>query len=400
MNQVLIDAGTQPAAPNDKSRPATETHISALDGLRGVAILLVLAFHVLNNPTFPHAWGRISGRGWTGVDLFFVLSGFLITRVLLRSRNATNYFGAFYFRRLLRIAPMYYLWLFIILIVIPWMSRHFGTPSPASNYSFQQQIFYWLNLSNLRSSFFPVEVKLASIYWSLAIEEQFYAAWPICVRLLKPQRIAAVCIAGLLISPLLRMLPPIQSINQTYGDFIYRLTPFRLDGLCMGAAIALLLTANLRRSRFGALCLYLFGMGLVLFFLVSHAPARLGWLLSPLLFSALAAIFGGLVGMCAQPAGIFGTIVSRICSVGMLRTFGKYSYCIYIIHLTVHYFLAAPAMLFAQTHLRFINPFLFAGTATVLVSFSVSALSWRFFESPILQLKRLAPYRIPCQVEV
>jgi peptidoglycan/LPS O-acetylase OafA/YrhL len=400
MKQVLTHTEKQPAAFDDKYRSAPETHISALDGLRGVAILLVLSFHTLNSPTFPYAWGRISGRGWVGVDLFFVLSGFLITGILLRSRDATNYFSTFYLRRFLRIAPVYYLWLFLILIVIPWMHRHFGTPSPSSSYTFQQQILYWLNLSNLRSAFLPKEVGLASIYWSLAVEEQFYAVWPLCIRLLKPQRIAIVCITGFLVSPLLRMLPAIQSINQTHGDFIYRFTPFRLDGFFMGAIIALLLTVKLRPSRFNALCLTLFLGGIALFFLSSVAPHKFDWLSSSAQFSALAAIFGGLVGMCARPAGIFGTLVSRLCSISVLRVFGKYSYCLYVTHLTLRYFLVSPAMLFAQKYLGFINPFFFAGIVTVFASLLVSALSWRYFEAPILRLKRFAPYRMSPQPEV
>jgi peptidoglycan/LPS O-acetylase OafA/YrhL len=371
-----------------------------LDGLRGVAISLVLAFHLFDSPTFPHAWGRISSRGWAGVDLFFVLSGFLITSILLRSRHATNYFSTFYLRRFLRIAPLYYLCLFFIVIVIPWMHRHFDTLSPASSYTFQQQILYWLNLSNLRSALFPREIALASIYWTLAVEEQFYAVWPLCVRLLKPQRIAVICIAGILISPFLRMLPLIQSINHTYGDFIYRFTPFRLDGFFMGAGIALLLTANPRPKLFRALCLTSFVGGTALFVLVCRTPSSFDWFSTSMGFSALAAIFGGLVGMCAQPEGAVGTLIARLCSIGVLRAFGRYSYCIYITHLSLHYFLADPAMLFAQKHLRFLNPFLFEATATLLVSFMVGAFSWRFFEAPILRLKRLAPYRIPTQSAV
>jgi peptidoglycan/LPS O-acetylase OafA/YrhL len=399
-SKLLTHTGNRPDPFDYKYRSAPETHISALDGLRGVAILLVLSFHVLNNPTFPHAWGRISGRGWVGVDLFFVLSGFLITGILLRSRDTTNYFSTFYLRRFLRIAPVYYLWLFLILIVIPWMHRHFGTPSPASSYTFQQQILYWLNLSNLRSAFFPLEIGLASIYWSLAVEEQFYAVWPLCVRLLKPQRVATVCITGLLVSPLLRMVPLIQRINYTHGDFIYRFTPFRLDGFFMGAVIAQLLTVNLRPRRFGSLCLTLFIGGVALFFLTSHAPPKFGLFAYTAQFSAHAAIFGGLVGMCAQPAGIFGRLISRLCSISVLRVFGKYSYCLYVTHLTLRYFLAAPAMLFAQKYLGFINPFLFVGILTIFASLLVSALSWRHFEAPILRLKRFAPYRTSTPLKV
>lgn len=225
-------------------------HIPALDGLRGFAVLMVFYYHTCNVPTVPAHWRIFAGMGWSGVDLFFVLSGYLITNILVSSRDSITYYTSFYARRALRIGPVYYLALAIIIFVQPHLYHHMHPLRPIPAYSWHQQALYWFNLSNLRSAFYPIEIPLASIYWSLAIEEQFYALWPAIVRRVTNRTILIVCICEVSLSMLLRCLPTVQAWNHTYDNFIYRLTPFRLDGLLLGALLASICKAVQSLSAF------------------------------------------------------------------------------------------------------------------------------------------------------
>src|SRR5690625_4685275 len=151
-------------------------YVKELDGVRGVAILLVILFHCFPSP--------LTGLGWIGVDLFFVLSGFLITGILIDSKGNKRYYSNFIGRRILRIFPLYYLVLFIMLFLLPLIGRGF---SSGSNYSFylRHQGWFWSYLQNWLFSFhgFPKNLIL-SHFWSLGVEEQFYLVWPFLVLLL------------------------------------------------------------------------------------------------------------------------------------------------------------------------------------------------------------------------
>src|SRR5207302_1470520 len=134
----------------------------ALDGLRGLAVISVFIFH---STVHLIALGPFGYMGWLGVDLFFVLSGFLITSILLRARDAENYYKVFFARRALRILPPYYLVLIFALLT----TRY--------HYPYRIQIWFWFNLSNLITAFNPMLIPWVSHYWSLAVEEQFYLIW-------------------------------------------------------------------------------------------------------------------------------------------------------------------------------------------------------------------------------
>ena len=130
------------------ARQANASHIPGLDGLRGVAILLVLV-HMLNMLEVQHGmsayvWSRVSQIGWTGVQLFFVLSGFLITGILLDTQRSKNYFAAFYGRRTLRIFPLYFSVLTLAFVILPWL----GNVPPSIAADQDHQIWLWTYLSN------------------------------------------------------------------------------------------------------------------------------------------------------------------------------------------------------------------------------------------------------------
>src|SRR5258706_538487 len=173
-------------------------HIPALDGLRGVAILLVLVLHFapyapgLQAPTvlLDRLYLRVSGIGWTGVDLFFVLSGYLITGILYDTRGSKHYFRQFYARRFLRIFPLYYVALALFLIILPWPHSFDSVIRELRG----DAVWYWTYLYNMRvaaTGFLPSSA--LGHFWSLAVEEQFYLIWPIVVLWLGRKHLIVTC---------------------------------------------------------------------------------------------------------------------------------------------------------------------------------------------------------------
>ena len=154
-----------------------ETRIKELDGVRGIAILLVLLHHFEPPAGLPTAIVAGAYLGWSGVDLIFVLSGFLITGILLDTRDSPNYFTTFYARRALRILPLYFLTTLIYFRL---------EPNPLERW-------FWSHLSNWKSAF-GQDVPALSHFWSLAVEEQFYLVWPLVVILSPKRAMPRVCL--------------------------------------------------------------------------------------------------------------------------------------------------------------------------------------------------------------
>lgn len=206
-----------------------QKHIPQLDAVRGVAILLVLA-HNLDGFTSPRL-SYLTTYGWMGVDLFFVLSGFLITGILLDSKPAKTYFRNFYARRCLRIWPLYYSVLLVMFLAVPWLLPQFAgeifhRSHPWWSYPFFVQNFLVADPSQ--------GVGPLGVSWSLAMEELFYLVWPAFVRFLSGRQLQAVAWAVLLLSPVLRLL----FVSRHW--LIYS-NPFcRIDGLMAGALLAIL----------------------------------------------------------------------------------------------------------------------------------------------------------------
>jgi peptidoglycan/LPS O-acetylase OafA/YrhL len=192
-------------------------HIPALDGLRALAVVAVIACHC-----------DVLPFGWIGVDLFFVLSGFLITRILLRSKDEPHCLRNFYLRRALRIWPLYYGFLLLNFWIIPqwWPDR---TPDSQVVYSTLLSYYNWYAAFSIDSSFaFPL--------WSLCVEEQFYLVWPLVVLRLSKPALTKVCIGGAALALLLRC--GFFAVGFTWRP-AYLLTPCRLDGLLLGALLAI-----------------------------------------------------------------------------------------------------------------------------------------------------------------
>jgi len=375
------------------TRRSAAAWIPALDGLRGVAILLVMLHHFTNyRPTagFDALIGHVVFFCWIGVDLFFVLSGFLITGILLETRDSPRYFTTFYARRTLRIFPLYYLVLFIAFVVLPrFPAVH---PVLAGQADVPPQWPYWLYLANISIAKGGWVHGWVDVAWSLAIEEHFYLLWPLVIWLSPPRVVAVLCGVILLAEPTARAIARGADIQPLP---VYVLTWFRLDGLAMGA----LLAVAHRRGLFPALDRWapaVVVLGVAGIITVSVLGGSTWWWnrLMQIYGYSLIAVTGGamLVSAVNRPADRWWP---RMMSAGWLRAFGKYSYALYLIHPPVMY--AVREYVFNPLNYEKVG--LAPWNAQMLFyvlagapAFALAWLSWRLFESPILRLKARFPY--------
>lgn len=210
--------------------------ICELDGLRGIAILLVLSFHYINNQLIHaqnflgHIFCKATSFGWVGVDLFFVLSGFLIGSVLLKTRRSKNFFTTFYIRRVVRIIPNYYLAisLFLVICAIPFFSDNtFLTGNnvlPGWSYYAMAHNIFMGRLNNMGNT-------AMSVTWSIGIEEQFYIIFPFIVYFIKEKWLPALLLMVIVAACFIRM---------QYNSWVpqYVLLSCRMDSIAFGILIA------------------------------------------------------------------------------------------------------------------------------------------------------------------
>ncbi|MGF6777424.1 acyltransferase family protein [Paraburkholderia sp. GAS334] len=302
-----MTASVQPVSPSHTHR------IVQLDGLRALAVLAVFAQHALKAPL------------WMGVDLFFVLSGFLITGILLeRKARQQSYFSYFYARRIRRILPPYLLLMLVSSLVfgLGW-ARHWQ--------------WYALFATNIGDALGQSGHDSLNVLWSLAVEEQFYIVWPFVVLLL-PQRALAIVAAALIV-----LVPLLRAVATPWFDTfwpIYYLTPFRMDLLSAGALLAVAVRRDrnaLEPFRLPAV-FALFAALVVLGWLHLHFP-RFRAANTPLsnagLYSISLVLCTSALVIALQSKGI----VKRVLSHPALVYIGTISYTIYLVHLTVLYML-------------------------------------------------------------
>jgi peptidoglycan/LPS O-acetylase OafA/YrhL len=307
-------------------------HIPALDGIRGVAILMVLLCHLAPEVnTAKHGFvqiiARIADQGAIGVDLFFVLSGFLITGILLRSKSSSRYFLNFYGRRALRIFPLYYFFLILIaigLFTIPaW--KHFQNLRD----HWPAYWFYGTNFLVARYGWGILgQEKFGLGYlWSLAVEEHFYLFWPFMVWLFSERALTRVCLVIIVIAPITRSLLPLAGLGELAA---YVLTPCRMDALAAGALLATLIhykpPAEVLR-RFGWIGLISALLFAAYYVQVIRRPGFGHATYCIIGYTVVAFMFGTLI--CLVLAGGWMT---TLMSWRPLRFFGVYSYGIYIYH--------------------------------------------------------------------
>ena len=283
-------------------------YIGALDGFRAIAVSLVLLTHLWQYPRGYEFFNRFAQLGWAGVDLFFVLSGFLITRILLESKNRPFYFRNFYARRSLRIFPAYYVLLALVLLAVPSISHSPGLESVRLD-----GWMYVLYLSNFAIAAGGFQLFLLDITWSLAVEEQFYLLWPAIVKF--SHHLGPVC-RWLVIG-----LPVVRSILWMYGVdwiWIHMMMPLRADSFAVGALVAMGL-----RIPFLTLAL----IPVILTLAWGGNYDRSSMLVGTIGYS-LNAFAGAAILSLALSEGRF----ARLLSTKPFRHVGKVSYGIYLFH--------------------------------------------------------------------
>ena len=380
-------------------------HVPVLDGIRGLAILLVMACHFTSyggQHAFDVWFQYLAWWGWVGVDLFFVLSGYLITGILLDTRDRPRFFRDFYARRVLRIFPLYYAVLVFSLFVLP----RFLPPGHAARFESiaGDEPWYWTYLQNFAiARAGRTRHGVLDITWSLAIEEQFYLVWPAVVYLCSRralERIAlslfAVALAARAVGSLVYHLP-------TFS--IYVLTPCRVDALAAGALLALrarapgglaaLVPAARRVGPLAALAALALGVVEKLTGVASTYEPGQGPCSIVVAFTLWALTFGALLVLVVEaPAGalLHSVFASRV-----LRFFGMYSYGLYLVHLPVR--AAVAIRVYGPTYRSPAHPFvsvwgteifgqvLFYPLALAAVV-PVAWLSYHLYEKHFLKLKR------------
>jgi len=360
------------------AQPLSRVHFSSLDGIRGLAILLVLLHHYgrsaraagMDSPVL-----KISEFGWCGVDLFFVLSGFLITGILFDTRQQDNRFRNFYARRALRIFPLYYVTLALVAVVgTVWVSLDvWGTGNPHWIALYATNIVMAING--------PAAGGILGHYWSLAIEEHFYLVWPLFVFARSRRQLIAISSGVLLVALALRTYTVLSGAR---GDISYFLTPMRIDALAAGALVALAVRG---KSDLSALLRPAFhvttacGLLMLAIILSRRTLSPYDPMMQSVGFTILALGFSALliIGMACRP-------VEAILSMRILRWFGKYSYGIYVLHPVVNIMAFHPE---TRTSLGI------SGSAATSMYIAVifcavlwiSVLSYRYLERPFLTLK-------------
>jgi peptidoglycan/LPS O-acetylase OafA/YrhL len=362
--------------------------VPELDGLRGLAISLVIAAHYIGAAQhaplgiWPHRLLAAFSAGWSGVDLFFVLSGFLIGGILLDARAAPHYFRTFYVRRFFRIFPIYYLWIliyaFLVLGAMWFVPLRYGV----DRRDVLQIPYQLLFLRNMVYAFTPLSWTWFGSTWSLAVEEQFYLVAPPLIRLFTFRAVVAVLLATVCLAPVLRVF--VLLYGGVIGSYAVAFaTPCRADTLAVGmlAAIAWRQPAtHLFLQTHGAI------LRRILLVLFAGVLGLIWWLAHPV---SLVTVGIGYSWLAAFYACLLLTVISqsnsKLASVmrwNWLRRLGTISYCLYLIHATIHYLghemlLGAPPEIYDAKGIG-------VTLLTLAVSIGIAALSWRYFEKPLV----------------
>jgi peptidoglycan/LPS O-acetylase OafA/YrhL len=355
----LLEPGTQA-----NGLRTSRQHIPALDGIRGIAIAMVLAHHLPNQlPIYSH----VTNHGWAGVDLFFVLSGFLITGILFDSRNDKHYFRNFYARRTLRIFPLYYGVIGAYTIFYLWhrqmnLARELG--------------WFWSYLTNFHIALRPqgeLDLPLAH-FWSLAVEEHFYLVWPAIVLWLDRKSLMRLCVCLMIVALAMR------GGIALWGNYraAYLLTPCRMDGLAAGSWLSLAVRGSAGLEAFRRVGLFVFASSAATLFALHPATnglSRANPVVYTVGFSLIAAGSTGLIAAAvANPLGW----LCRLVSISPLRWLGKYSYALYVLHPLVF---GLPIVVRGwSSRFQFVPE--------IVASLLAAWLSYHLYEKHFLKLKR------------
>ena len=354
----------------------TRSYYSALDGLRGVAILLVICCHNLNFiPYFS--------CGWIGVDLFFVLSGFLITDILLKRRESKNFLQNFFIRRILRIFPLYYGILLVFFLAAPLFQNlagqvnYYNSDQPMSWMHLQN----WLYITHQKTS----DLLLLNHFWSLSVEEQFYLLWPFVVFVVYSPRHLAHIVFLVLIVCILSRFSSWMMFGEGYTNFNFQYMT-RVDGLCVGSLIAIWHFDPVAQAKKNILRLasVVLGLQLVLFILAKTSfPGFPHFTFTG--YTCIAVVFGMLVYFAIKKSNSFTRLFLENPA---LRYAGKISFGLYVYHWPI----LALFKIYILNRLvgngySYNSAYITVSVAALAVTLIVSVLSYHLFEKKILALK-------------
>ena len=386
--------------------------IPQLDGIRGIAILLVLVWHYaqslqpfslpdgrlladLSAGSFASYMQGILGLTWSGVDLFFVLSGFLLGGILLENKEASNYFKVFYVRRACRILPLYFLWFFIFLV---WV---YGFPSLTTpdhlNWLFENPLPLWSyatftqNIAMAQAGSFGST--WLSITWSLAVEEQFYLILPFVIYFFPRRRLPYLLVCAIVAAPVLRFA--LFFIHPYPRLSAYVLMPCRADALLLGVLCAYLihqpgaaqyLTSHLR-ALYALFFVLLLGV-VVMNVAIVNSPFIAPFALQPFTYTLLALLYACfLLVVITEKRGKLSAVTNN----RWLRRLGMISYGVYVYHVA---FIGLMQALFLKQKPQ-INGWVdvFVTGIAFLLMLVLSYLSWKFFEKPIVAIGHSFKYK-------
>lgn len=370
-------------------------HIAELDAIRSIGITIVLINHF-----WPHSLSRliyaVGQFGWIPMDAFFVLSGFLITGILLDTKTRSDYFRNYYVRRSLRIFPLY----FAVLIAIVLVTRHTAAAG-GSEYSLMERhwgspAWFFVYLGNFKSAYmgaFPPVFAYGPL-WSLQIEEQFYLLFPLAVRWMRVDHLARMLWCMVFLSPVFRFLFYLKDPHNTLAPFV--LLPCHMEGLALGGLIAI-------RFRTGPwtlpkLRLTLLTAGLLLLtvagaILTSPAHGVVDWSTPFNRLAGFSLSSFACAGLVLWLIAFRGSSYTRLLRLAPLKYIATISYGVYLLHPLASILLRSVTAslgipLGPESFLRFV--------AVVAASIGLASLSWFAFEKPLIGVKdRIAPRHAP-----
>lgn len=382
---------------------AAEERVNELDGMRGIATILVISYHIFKRGDYfttnaiLHFATSLTLYGWYALDTFFVLSGFLITGILLRTRDEKHYFKNFYVRRSLRVFPLYYFVLALILFLMPNLDPDYVAEIPKS---LPYYLFYQQNWFHFMTSVKGTEY--LSVTWSLAIEEQFYLLFPFLVFYTRKETLAKIAGAIIAVSILARILSVFlwTDVAQMTNFYFYN-TFTRFEEISFGILIAIAFTYPEWKAKLTKIAMPVFLITYPTLLIAEVITSRnigiphpaygnvpltvIGYTLASVFASAL------IVVLTTHDKTAF---IRRFFRNKILVFFGDHSYSIYLFHMPVG--LTLLDFMWRSGYRGWQFYFIYIGL-TIGITILISTLTWNFLEKPMLNLKKYFDYKEPAQ---
>lgn len=339
-----------------------------LDGLRGIAAIVVVIFHFFSYPLSNYIeniklYQKLTEFGQHGVSMFFVLSGFVITRILINTREDKDYFKRFYINRSVRILPLYYLFLVLYYSFYKLYSGSF--------IDFELQIPFYIYIQNF-GEIFNIQSKGPGHFWSLAVEEHFYLLWPLIVYLINPKYLIKFIGISIILIFLLKYIMLSNSLS------INKFTFTRIDQILMGSYIAILELNNFFTKKRALIKIFLISsivipIGIFIYFFKDQFL----FIKDIFKYTVLGILFFSLISVLI----ILDTncIINKFLSSRIMQYFGKISYGLYVWHILV--------ILIVEKYLL-TEIIIIDLSVVILLTIVLSHLSYYYYEIHFLKLKK------------